>query len=148
MKNELAILNQLKNVLQSQLNDHLEAGLPQIDGNSIAIDFPDTDLMPRSTMFYIVPNWADYEALSTESDNSTFNVALFILCKKDRQESLTMKIYGYFNALYSLLRNNIGLDGYVDFTDVNDAEFYPAVEGNRNVQGVEVSVSIRYTKDF
>ena len=116
--------------------------------HNVAIDFPDTDLMPKATMFYIVPNWADYEALSTESDNSTFNVALFILCKKDRQENLTRKIYGYFNALYSLLRTNIGLDGYVDFTDVNDAEFYPAVEGNRNVQGVEVSVSIRYTKDF
>ncbi len=148
MKNELTILNQMKTVLQGQLNDHLETGLEQIDEHNVAIEFPDTDLMPKATMFYIVPNWADYEALSTESDNSTFNVALFILCKKDRQESLTRKIYGYFNALYSLLRTNIGLDGYVDFTDVNDAEFYPAVEGNRNVQGVEVSVSIRYTKDF
>lgn len=148
MKNELTILNQMKIVLQEQLNDHLETGLEQIDEHNVAIDFPDTDLMPKATMFYIVPNWADYEALSTESDNSTFNVALFILCKKDRQENLTRKIYGYFNALYSLLRTNIGLDGYVDFTDVNDAEFYPAVEGNRNVQGVEVSVSIRYTKDF
>jgi len=148
MKNELTILNQMKTVLQSHLNDHLEAGLAQIDEHNVAIDFPDTDLMPKATMFYIVPNWADYEVLSTESDNSTFNVALFILCKKDRQENLTRKIYGYFNALYSLLRTNIGLDGYVDFTDVNDAEFYPAVEGNRNVQGVEVSVSIRYTKDF
>lgn len=148
MKNELTILNQMKTVLQGQLNDHLETGLEQIDEHNVAIDFPDTDLMPKATMFYIVPNWADYEALSTESDNSTFNLALFILCKKDRQENLTKKIYGYFNALYSLLRTNIGLDGYVDFTDVNDAEFYPAVEGNRNVQGVEVSVSIRYTKDF
>ncbi len=148
MKNELTILNQMKTVLQGQLNDHLETGLEQIDEHNVAIDFPDTDLMPKATMFYIVPNWADYESLSTESDNSTFNLALFILCKKDRQENLTKKIYGYFNALYSLLRTNIGLDGYVDFTDVNDADFYPAVEGNRNVQGVEVSVSIRYTKDF
>ena len=126
MKNELTILNQMKTVLQGQLNDHLETGLEQIDEHNVAIEFPDTDLMPKATMFYIVPNWADYEALSTESDNSTFNVALFILCKKDRQESLTRKIYGYFNALYSLLRTNIGLDGYVDFTDVNDAEFYQA----------------------
>lgn len=109
MKNELTILNQMKMVLQGQLNDHLETGLAQIDEHNVAIDFPDMDLMPKATMFYIVPNWADYEALSTESDNSTFNVALFILCKKDRQENLTRKIYGYFNVLYSLLRTNIGL---------------------------------------
>lgn len=148
MKNELTILNQMKVVLQSYLNDHLLEGIPKIDEKSVVIDFPDIDLMSKATMLYIVPNWADYEVLSTESDVSTFNLAIFILCKKDRQENLTTKVYGYFNALYSLLRTNISLDGYVDFTDVKEAEFYPAVEGNKNVQGVEVSVSIRYTKDF
>ena len=148
MKNELTILNQMQVVIQKYLNDHLLDGVPKIDEKSVSLDFPDTDLMARSTMLYIVPNWANYEALSTESDGSTFNLAIFILCKKDKQEALTKKIYGYFNALYSLLRTNISLDGYVDFTDVTEAEFYPAVEGNKNVQGVEVSVSIRYTKDF
>lgn len=148
MKNELSILNQLKTVIQTQLNSHLDSTLPSIDQHNVQIDFPDTDQMPKNVMFYLQPNWSEYEALSTESDASTFNIAVFVICKKDKQENLTKKIYGYFNALYSLLRTNIGLDGYVDFCDINDAEFYPAVEGNRNVQAVETAVSIRYTKDF
>ena len=148
MKNELTILNQLKTVIQTQLNLHLESGLEQISERNVQIDFPDIDQMPKNIMLYIQPNWSEYEALSTESDSSTFNVAVFIICKKDKQENLTRKIYGYFNALYSLLRSNISLDESVDFTDINDADFYPAVEGNRNVQAIEASVSIRYTKDF
>ena len=148
MKNELTILNQLKIVIQTQLNSHLESGLEEISERNVQIDFPDIDQMPKTIMLYIQPNWSEYEALSTESDSSTFNVAVFIICKKDKQENLTRKIYGYFNALYSLLRSNISLDETVDFTDINDADFYPAVEGNRNVQAIEASVSIRYTKDF
>lgn len=148
MKNELTIINQLKTVIQTQLNGHLETGLEQINEHNVQIEFPDVDQMPKTIMFYIQPNWADYESLSTESDYSTFNVAVFIICKKDKQENLTKKIYGYFNALYGLLRTNIGLDNHVDFCDINNADFYPAVEGNRNVQAVEVSVSIRYSKDF
>lgn len=147
MKNELSILNQLRTVIQTRLNDHIQ-GLPQIGERNVQVDFPDTDQMPKDVMFYIQPNWSEYEALTTESDSSTFNVAVFILCRRDRQENLTTKIYGYFNALYSLLRTNTSLDAFVDFTDINDADFYPAVEGNRNIQGVETSVSIRYTKDF
>jgi len=148
MKNELTILTQLKTVIQTQLNGHLETGLEQINEHNVQIEFPDVDQMPKTIMFYIQPNWADYETLSTESDYSNFNVAVFIICKKDKQENLTRKIYGYFNALYSLLRSNIGLSGHVDFCDITNADFYPAVEGNRNVQAVEASVSIRYTKDF
>ena len=148
MKNELSILNALKGVLQVQLNAHLDEGMDQIGERNVAVDFPDTDQMPMKTMVYIQPNWANYEALSTESDASTFNMALFIICKKDKQENLTRKVYGYFNALYSLLRTNWSLDGEVDFTEITDADFYPAVEGNRNVQAIEVSISVRYTKDF
>lgn len=108
-----------------------------INDNTI-IDFPDVDQMPMKTMLYIQPNWANYEALTTESDNSLFNIAVFIVCKKDKQENLTRKVYGYFNALYSLLRTNWSLDGEADFTEITDADFYPAVEGNRNVQAIEV----------
>ena len=75
-------------------------------------------------------------------------MAVFIVCRKDKQENLTRKVYGYFNAIYSLLRSNWSLDGEVDFAEITDADFYPAVEGNRNIQAIEVSVSVRYTKDF
>ena len=148
MRNELTILDSLKTVIQTQLNACLEEGLESITDRNVAVDFPDTDLMPMKTMLYIQPNWANYESLTTESDNSLFNMAVFIVCKKDKQENLTRKVYGYFNSLYSLLRNNWSLDGEVDFTEITDADFYPAVEGNRNIQAIEASISVRYTKDF
>ena len=148
MRDELTILNSLKAVIQGQLNSHLAQGMETLCERNVAVDFPDTDQMPMKTMFYIQPNWANYEALTTESDNSLFNIAIFIVCKKDKQENLTRKVYGYFNALYSLLRTNWSLDGEADFTEITDADFYPAVEGNRNVQAIEVSVSVRYTKDY
>ena len=148
MKNELSILNALAGVIQRQLNGYLEQDLSPISERNVAIDFPDTDQMPMKTMLYIQPNWANYENLSTESDLSTFGIALFIVCKKDTQENLTKKTYGYFNALYELLRTNISLDGVVDFASITDADFYPAVEGNRNVQAIEVSIAVTYTKDF
>ena len=148
MKNELSILNALKGVLQVQLNAHLDEGMDQIGERNVAVDFPDTDQMPMKTMVYIQPNWANYETLSTESDDSTFNMAVFIVCKKDSQENLTRKVYGYFNAMYQLLKTNWSLDGEVDFTAITDADFYPAVEGNRSIQAIEASVSVRYTKDY
>lgn len=148
MRNELTILNAMKSVMQSQLNSYLAQDLSPIGERNVAIDFPDTDQMPMKTMLYIQPNWANYENLSTESDLSTFGIALFIVCKKDTQENLTRKTYGYFNALYELLRTNISLDGVVDFASITDADFYPAVEGNRNIQAIEVSIAVTYTKDF
>ena len=148
MRNELTILNALKTVAQTQLNAYLQGNLDPIGERNVAIDFPDTDQMPMKTMLYIQPNWANYEALTTESDDSTFNMAVFVICRKDSQENLTRKVYGYFNALYQLLKTNFSLDGEVDFCTIDDADFYPAVEGNRNIQAIEVSVSVRYTKDF
>ena len=148
MRNELTILNALQSVIRTQLGGFLSEELEAIGERNVTIDFPDVDQMPVRTMFYIQPNWEDFEALSTESDSSTFNMAVFVICKKDRQENLTKKIYGYFNALYALLRTNWSLDGMVDFTEITDADFYPAVEGNRNVQAIEASVCVRYTKDF
>ena len=118
MRNELTILNALKTVVQTQLSSHLQENLDPIGERNV------------------------------ESDLSNFGIALFIICRKDTQENLTKKIYGYFNALYSLLRTNISLDGEVDFSSITDADFYPAVEGNRNVQAIEVSIAVSYTKDF
>ena len=150
MKDEMTVIEGLRDSIINGINDHLPESevLTPIGEDNVLIDFPDTDKMPKSTMFYIQPNWADFENLTTESDSSVFNVAVFILCKRDKEVNLTKKIYGYFNALYSLLRRNTSLDGVVDFTEVTNSEFYPAVEANKSIQGVEVSVSLRYTKDF
>lgn len=147
MKNELVILKQLETVIKTQLNNYLPQSRAITDKN-VQIAFPDVDKMPVTTMFYIQPNWADYEPLTAMSDATDFNVAVFIICKKDTQSNLDEKIHEYFNALYDLLRNNISLDDMVDFVDVNNADFYPAVGANFNVKAVEVAITIRYTKDF
>ena len=150
MKDEMTVIEALRETIINGINDHLPESevLPPLGEENVLIDFPDTDRMPKSTVVYIQPNWAEFENLSTESDSSLFSVAVFILCKRDREANLTKKIYGYFNALYSLLRRNTSLDGVVDFTEITNSEFYPAVEANRSIQGVEVAVSLRYTKDF
>ena len=148
MTNELSILKKLKAVIQTQLNDHLPEGFSQIGEHNVVIDIPDPDQMPMKTMLYIVPNWADYEALTTENDSSTFNIAVFIVCRKDKQDSLTEKVHTYFEALQRLIHCNTSLDGEVDFSTVDNVELYYMVDGTKNVQAAEASLSVRYTKDY
>lgn len=148
MTNELSILNRLKAVLQTQLNDYLPEGFDQIGERNVIIDIPDTDQMPMKTMLYIIPNWADYEALTTDNDACTFNIAVFIVCHKDSHSSLTTKIHTYFDALQSLIHTNTSLDGEVDFSTVDNVELYYLVDGTKNVQAAEASLSVRYTKDY
>ena len=148
MKNELTILNQLQKVLTEKLNNYIPDEYERLDEKCFNVDFPDTDSMPRPTMLYIVPNWAEYQNLTTESDDSNFNLSIFIICKRDKKENLIKKALTMFNAVYLLLRSNMTLDGYVDFVESTGLEYYPAVEGEHSVVGAEMSVSVRYTKDF
>ena len=148
MANELSIINAIKQVIQSSLNAYLPQSIEQIGEKNVVIDFPDTDQMPMKNMFYIVPNWANYNTLTTESDDATFNIAVFIVCRKDKPENLTVKVHLYFDALQNLIHSNMTLDGEVDFSIVEDVDFYYGVDGTRNVQAAEASVSIHYTKDY
>lgn len=151
MKNELTIIESLKKTIVENIEKYIPENLStrlEINDDNVLIDFPDVDKMPRTTVFYIQPNWSDYEALSTNSDYSTFDISVFILCKKDTQSNLTIKVYELFNALYGVLKTETSLEGVADFTEITNADFYPAVEGNANVKGIEVSVAVHYTKDY
>lgn len=148
MKNELSVLLALQDVIAKRLNDFLPQDFASISDKNVLIDFPNVDQMPMKNMFYIQPDYAEFEALTTSSDVSSFRVSVFILSKKDTKANLTILNYGYYNALCELLRSNMTLDGTVDFTDINDVTFYPAVEANPNVRGAELSLEIRYTKDY
>lgn len=148
MKNELSVLLALQDVIAKKLNDFLPQDFASISDKNVLIDFPNVDQMPMKNMFYIQPDYAEFEALTTSSDVSSFRVSVFILSKKDTKANLTILNYGYYNALCELLRSNMTLDGIVDFTDINDVTFYPAVEANPNVRGAELSLEIRYTKDY
>jgi hypothetical protein len=148
MKNELSVLLALQDVIAKKLNDFLPQDFASISDKNVLIDFPNVDQMPMKNMFYIQPDYAEFEALTTSSDVSSFRISVFILSKKDTKANLTILNYGYYNALCELLRSNMTLDGTVDFTDINDVTFYPAVEANPNVRGAELSLEIRYTKDY
>ena len=148
MKNELTVIMALKDVIVSHLNDYLPEGFEEITEANVEIDFPIVDLMPKKNMFYIQPDQADFEGLTTSSDLSNFNVSVFIVNKKDTRQNLTILNNGYYNALCELLRSNRTLDGTVDFVDIPNAVFYPAIEANPNVRGAEVSLTIRYTKEY
>lgn len=148
MINEIVVMNNLKRVIERQLNNYTSSAVETIDDKNVVIDFPAVDTMPKKNMIYIQPNYAEYNSLTTNSDDSQFNIALFIVCKRDKAESLTEKVFEYYNSLYKLFRTNLTLDETVDFIEIESFDYYPQVEANRNVVGIEMNVSCRYTKDF
>lgn len=148
MKNEYTVLQALATVIGNQIGQYIDVELPTLTSDNVLIDFPNTDKMPKNSMIYVQPDFAEYQALATQNDQASFRVSVFVICKRDTQAELSLKYLSYFNALYELLRTNTDLDGAVDFVDIINTDFYPAIEGDFNVKGVEISVSVRYTKDF
>ncbi len=145
---ELDIMKAMVSVISTELNSHLAQDIPEITEGQVVLDLPDPDKMPFSNMFYVLPDYAEYEEKTTESDRASFRLTVFILCKRDTGENLTEKSHGYYNALRDLLRTDTTLGALVDFTFVESATFYPAVDANPNVRGVEVSVRTTYELDF
>jgi len=148
MINELNVIKGLADTILNSVNNYLPEDFTGITEKQVLIDFPSVDQMPAGTMIYLQPNYAEYEALATTNDRSVFNISVFLLCKRDQRMNLTLKMYGYFNALFECIRRSMDLGGVVDFTHIDNVEFYPAVEANKNVMGAELSVACEYTKDF
>ena len=148
MINELTVLTKLVEVITEDLGDYLDEQLADIVEGQVLLEFPNVDKMPYPVMFYVQPDYAEFEDGTTCSDKETFNCSIFILCKRDTEKNLTIKTYGYYNALYNLLRKETSLQSTVGFTGINDVTFYPAIEGNPSVQGAEVSISTVFEQDF
>lgn len=148
MTNELTVLEAIQSVLISNVNQYLDEGYTSLSSNNVIMEWPDVDGMKDDVTVFINGNYAEYEELATTNDQSTFTVSIFLLVKRDTISNLTTKMYRYFNGIYQALRKSMSLNGVVDFTMVTDADFFPAVEANKNVQGVEITVAVHYTKDF
>ena len=148
MTNELTILEALQNVLISDVNQYLPEDCTPLSCKNVIMEFPSVDDMPSDATVFINGNYAEYEELATINDVSTFTVSIFLIVKRDTKRALTVKMYKYFNGIYQAIRKSMTLGGVVDFTMITDADFYPAVEMNKNVQGVEISLAVHYTKDF
>lgn len=148
MTNEMTILEGLRSVIINDVNQYLPQEFRHLDEHNVVIEFPDPDSMPADVAVFIQGNNASYEPLATTNDDSTFTVSVFVMVKRDTAANLTVKMFKYFNAVYEALRRSMSLGGVVDFAAIEGAEFYPAVEANKNVQGAEISCTLRYTKDF
>ena len=154
MKTELQVLNQLKQVIATELNNYLSEDednhdlLEEINADNVVIGFPDLDNMKKNTMFYITPDFEEITDLSMGTDFASMNSNLFIMCKGAKNEILIKKVFGYYTALYALIRDNQTLDNFVDFSRINDMDFYPAVTASTTMTAIEVSISIQWAKCF
>lgn len=153
MKTDLQITNTLERIIAEDLNDYLSQvecseELQEIDENNVTQDFPDVDNSRKNTMFWLVPSYGENDELTVGADLTTLQITIFITSKRDKNCNLQKKVYGYFAALELLLWNNTNLDGEADFTDISSYDFYPAIDGDRNVAGIEVTVKIQYAKEY
>ena len=154
MKTELQVLNQYKDVIAKQLNNYLHEDeensgiLDPIDENNVVIDYPDPDNMRKSTMFFIQPETSEISDLTSIADLEEMTITTYIICKRDKSETLIKKVFGYFTSLFALVRDNTTLDGFVDFTKITTMEFYPAVDASKTVAAIEVTSLIQFEKPY
>lgn len=154
MKTELQILNQLKKVIAEELNDYLAEDednkglLEEINEDNVVIGFPELDSMKKNTMFYITPDYEEITDLSMGTDFASLNSDIYIMCKGAKNETLIKKVFGYYTALYALIRDNQTLDNFVDFSRINNMDFYPAVTSSTTMTAIEASTSIQWSKCF
>lgn len=153
MKTELQVLDQLKKVIAEQLNDYYSEVddrelLEEISEANVEIGFPELDSMKKNTMFYINPDFEEITDLSMATDFASMNSNLYIMCKGAKNEVLIKKVFGFYTALYALIRDNQTLDDFVDFSRINSMDFYPAVTASQTMTAIEVSISIQWAKCF
>ena len=152
MKTEMQVLQKLQEIILT----HIGASVPEEDRESlgavteknIEIDFPDTDRMRANTMFFIQPDYENLEQLSMGSDLATMQVSVFILCKGASNQQLVQRVFGYYTALYILLRSNPTLDGFIDYTRITDMDYYPAVTAASTITAIEAGIQLQWQKDF
>ena len=152
MKTEMQVLQKLQEIILT----HIGASVPEEERESlgavteknIEIDFPDTDRMRANTMFFIQPDYENLEQLSMGSDLATMQVSVFILCKGASNQQLVQRVFGYYTALYILLRSNPTLDGFIDYTRITDMDYYPAVTAASTITAIEAGIQLQWQKDF
>ena len=148
MTNELTVLGALKGVLIANVNQYLQQGWTQLANKNVIMEWPEVEGMTDDVTVFINGNYGEYEELTTLTDASTFTISVFLMVKRDTRANLATKMYTYFNGIYQAIRKSMDLNHTVDFSMVTDADFFPAIEANKNVSGVEITLAVHYTKDF
>jgi hypothetical protein len=152
MKTEMQVLERLSEIIVAQLQAHITGidaeDLEPLTNKNVSIDFPDVDRMRRNTMFFIQPDYEHLEALSMGSDLAVMQATVFILCKGASNQTLVARVFGYYTALYILLRQHQTLDGFIDFARITNMDYYPAVTASKTITAIEVSLQLQWSKDF
>ena len=153
MKTEMMVLERLRETIIKSIADHYSADeggadLVPLDEKSVVIDFPDVDNMRKDCMVYIEPDYENFEALSLMADQATMNVTVTILVKGAPHTTLIKRVFGYFTALCSMLASDRELDGFVDYTEVTDMDYYPYVTAGKSQSAIEATLRIRWDRIF
>ncbi len=152
MKTEYQVLTALQQIIATRLSEYIDdqeaSEVPAISQDQVLIDFPDVDRMRSHTMCYIQPDYEHLEQLSMGSDQATMQVTLFILCKGASHEKLIRRVFSYYTACYLLLTHNRTLDGFIDFTQITDMDYYPAVTASATMTAIEVSIELQWSKNW
>lgn len=148
MVNEQTVLNALQNVLINEVNQYLDPEYTRLSEANVLRDIPSVDRMPADSAVYIIEDRAEFEPRTTCSDVSTMHVDITIIAKRDTRKNLDAKVDAYHQGIYQALKSNMDLNGVVDFTFIEETVFYPEVEMNESVQGLDISVAIQYEKNF
>lgn len=138
MKTTLDILKQLQNVLIKELGTKEYAVLQ---------DYPDSDRCIKGTTLFLVPDSGIIEGLTTGSDACQLEVTLYIICRRNKSDTLMQMAFDCFERVYKLLREDPSLEGYIADTMVTDFDYYPST-GIESEKAIEVRMSLQWEKDF
>lgn len=153
-RTHIEILDQLKSVIASEINNYVSAVgtystyLETIGSDNVLVEFPDEDNMPRNTMFYINADYGETEAVATTTEQESFMVDVFILCKGKKQGYLVKRAYSFYAELVHCLLNNKTLGGYIEDLSVTGHNFYPDLGATNSEVAIEVHLSLAWAIDY
>ena len=138
MKTTLDILKQLQKVIETELD---------YSNFSVLLDYPDSDRCKKETTIFLTPESGIIEGLTTSSDMCSLDVTLYIICRRQKSETLMTNVFNCFESVYKLLRGNPHLDDYIADTTINDFDYYPSTE-IESEKAIEMRLTLIWEKDF
>lgn len=144
------ILNSLEEVIINDLNSHIEdlnttdLTLDYIDENNVVMFELDIDKNKRSVMLFILPENSNHNRITMDDDEVVSQVSIYVICRDDTKQNLYKKVLRYTKSIFNLLKDNNTLNNAVGDIQVNDTEYYHAVEGNEFIKGSEIVINLFY----
>lgn len=99
-------------------------------------------------MFYIQPDESSIESLTTSSDLISMSVHVMIVCKGATYACLMHRVFSLSEQFGLMLRSNRTLDGYVDYLQITNREYFPSVTGGKTMTAIELALEVQWTKEY